>query len=216
MDWKAGKSGRVTGRLLPTIFCAVALTAASALTGHSWAQNGVDDISLAPGQSSTLNFKVYCIQYGMALTSEPVEFKGRSKHGAVAILHYAHSKGYVDSNPVQVQLAIWRQITGEWKAADHALAEEILKNAGQAPTEPKPSGDVFLTDAVKVGTIQVVASKVDTVNVPNSPVTWAWLGEGRMTLTNKSKDNVTVVVRDGFELSAPHDHMIGYATSLAK
>jgi hypothetical protein len=192
----------------------VALTATS--VHYLWAQKGVGDITLAPGQSSTLNFKVYCLEYGMPLTKEPVEFKGRSQHGVVEILHYAHSKGYVDSNPGQVQLAIWRQRTGEWKAADHTVAEEIVKNASQTPTESKPAGDVFLTDAVKAGTIQLAVSEVAPVNVPNSPVTWPWLGEGRMTLTNTAKESVTIVVRDGFELSAPHEHMIGYVTSLGK
>jgi hypothetical protein len=203
-------------KLLAIILGIAALSAISAYTHQLWAQKGVGDITLAPGQSSTLNFKMFCIEYGMALTSEPVEFKGRSQHGVIEILHYAHSKGYVESNPAQVQLAIWRQRTGEWKGADHALAEEIFNNASQTPTETKPAGDVFLTDAVAAGTIQVAKSEVAIVNVPGSPVTWPWLGESRMTLTNKSKDSVTVVVRDGFELSAPHEHMIGYATSLAK
>ena len=181
----------MTRRLLTTIGV-VALIATSAYTNHLWAQKGVGDIALAPGQSSTLNFKVYCLEYGMPLTNEPVEFKGRSGHGVVEILHYAHSKGYVDNNPVQVQLAIWRQRTGEWKAADHAVAEEILKNASQVPTETKPGGDVFLTDAAKAGTVQVAVSEMAPVNVPNSPVTWPWLGAGRMTVTNKAKENVTV------------------------
>jgi hypothetical protein len=204
-------------RLLTRIFGVLALIATSAYTDQLWAQQkGLADITLAPGQSSTLNFKVFCIEYGMALTNEPVQFKGRSQHGVIEILHYAHSKGYVDSNPTQVQLAIWRQRTGEWKSADHALAEEILNNASQTPTESKPAADVFLTDAVTAGTIQVAPSEVTTVKVPDSPVTWAWLGEGRMVLTNNSKASVTVVVRDGFELSAPHEHMIGYATGLAK
>src|SRR5262249_39800237 len=155
-----------------------------------------------------------CIEYGMPLTNEPVEFKGRSQYGVVEILHYAHSKGYVDSNPAQVQLSIWRQMTGEWKAADHAVAEEIFKNASQTPTESKPAGDVFVTDDVK--TVQVPVSEMAPVQVPSSPVTWPWFGAGRMTLTNKAMESVKVVVRDGFELSAPHEHMMGYVTSLAK
>ena len=106
-------------RLLTIVFGVVALIATSAYTDQLWAQKGVDDITLAPGQSATLNFKMFCIEYGMALTNEPVQFKGRSQHGVVTeILHYAHSKGYVDSNPTQVQLAIWRQRTGEWKGAE--------------------------------------------------------------------------------------------------
>ncbi len=75
---------------------------------------------------------------------------------------------------------------------------------------------MFLTDAVKAGTVQVTATQMDPVKVANSPVDWPWLGAGRLTLTNKGKQNVTVVVRDGFDLSAPHEHMIGYVIGLAK
>jgi hypothetical protein len=56
-------------RLLTRIFGVVALIATSAYTDQLWAQQkGLADITLAPGQSSTLNFKVFCIEYGMALT----------------------------------------------------------------------------------------------------------------------------------------------------
>jgi hypothetical protein len=198
----------------------VALLAAafaySGLRAQSGTAGGVGDITLAPGKSSAVNFKVYCIKYGMALTNEPVEFKGRSTHGVVHILHYAHSKGYVDSDPVQVQLAIWKQTTGEWKATDHAIAEEIFNNAIQTRIETKTGGEIFMTDAVKAGTVQVAVSDMAIVKVPNSPVSWPWLGAGRLTLTNTGKESITVVVRDGFELAEPHEHMVGYATSLAQ
>jgi hypothetical protein len=191
------------------------MAVALACTNGVWAQNGRGDITLVPGQSATLNYKMFCIQFGMPLTLEPVQFKGRSQHSAKHILAYADNKGYVDSNPVQVQLAIWRKQTGEWKAADHAIADEILKNAGDFSAESE-AGAVFLTDAVKAGTIQVSVTPVDLVKVPNSPVDWPWLGDGRLTLTNKSNQSITVRVRDGFEMSEPHQHMIGYVTGLAK
>jgi len=150
--------GSAAKKLLPVVMGFVVMATTLGYTNNAWAQKGVNDITLAPGKTVALNFKVYCIKYGMPLTSEPVEFRGRSQQGVVHILHYARSKGYVDSNPVQVQLAIWRQTTGEWKAADHAIAEEIFKNAKKAPTESK-AGAVFLTDAVKAGTVQVVAAE---------------------------------------------------------
>jgi hypothetical protein len=197
------------------VWVSAAMVATMACTNDVWAQNGVGNITVAPGQSLTLNFKMFCINYGMPLTRDPVEFKGRSQHSAKHILAYADSKGYVDSNPVQVQLAIWRKTTGKWQAADHALAAEIFENGGNFPAESE-AGAVFLTDAVKAGTVQISVTPVTPVNVPNSPVNWPWLGEGQLTVTNKSKQSVTLRARDGFELSEPHQHMIGYVTGLAK
>jgi hypothetical protein len=181
----------------------------------AWAQRGVADIVLEPGKSATLTYKVFCIQYGMPLSTGPVEFKGRSAHSAKHILAYAHSKGYIDSNPVQVQLAIWRKSTGEWKAPDHALADEIFKNAGELPPESE-AGAVFLTDAVKAGTVKISAKPVALLKVAGSPVDWPFMGEGQLTLTNSSSQSVTVRARDGFELAAPNQHMIGWISSLAK
>jgi hypothetical protein len=148
----------------------------------------------------------------MPLTKEPLSFKGRSEHDVADILHYAHWKGYVDTNPVQVQLAIWKRKTGEWKAADHAMAEEILNNADRSPAEAS-QGAVFLTDAVKAGSVRVVETDFEIVNVPDSPVSWPWQGAGHLTVTNTTNQSMTIVVRDGFELAAPHEHMTGYVTS---
>jgi hypothetical protein len=197
------------------VWVSAVMALALAYTNDVWAQAGAGDVTLAPGQTATLNYKMFCISFGMPLTLDPVQFKGRSAHSAKHILAYAHSKGYVDSNPIQVQLAIWRKTTGEWKAPDHAIADEILKNAGEVPAE-SGTGVVFLTDAVKAGTVQLAVKPVDLVKVPNSPVDWPWLGDGQMTLTNKSNQSVTVRVRDGFEMTEPHQHMIGYVTGLAK
>jgi hypothetical protein len=91
---------------------------------------------------------------------------------------------------------------------DHLVGEV------EFPAESE-AGAVFLTDAVKAGTVEVSATPVDLVKVPNSRVNWPWLGEGRLTLTNKSDQTVTVRVRDGFEMAEPHQHMIGYVTGLA-
>ena len=190
----------------------IALTVTLGHPNHLWAQKGVGDITLAPGASASLYFKVYCIEFGMPLTKEPLSFKGRSEHDIADILHYAHWKGYVETDPVQVQLAIWKRKTGDWKAANHAIAEDILNNASQSPAEANQGG-VFLMDAVKAGSVRVVETDFDIVDVPGSPVSWPWLGEGHLTVTNTSNQSMMIVVRDGFELAAPHDHMTGYVTS---
>ena len=182
---------------------------------HAWARPGAGDIVLEPGASATMKYQMFCIQYGMQLMPGPVEFTGRSKHSAKHILAYAHSKGYVESNPVQVQLAIWRKTTGKWQAPDHALAEEIFKDYVKFPAESE-KGAVFMTDAIKAGTVKIEVMPVTPVTVPNSPVDWPYMGEGQLTLTNVSKHKLTVRARDGFELAGSNRHMIGWISGPAK
>ena len=201
-------------RLLSIIVCVTALAGVVSVN-DAWAQQGVGDIVLEPGASATVKYQMFCIQYGMQLTPGPVDFKGRSKHSAKHILAYAHAKGYVESNPVQVQLAIWRKTTGEWKAPDHALAEEIFKKYAGFPAE-SDKGAVFMTDAIKAGTVKIQVMPVAPVKVANSPVDWPFMGDGELTLTNTSKHRVKVRARDGFELASPNQHMIGWISGLAK
>lgn len=182
---------------------------------HAWARPGAGDIVLEPGASATMKYQMFCVQYGTQLMAGPVEFKGRSKHSAKHILAYAHAKGYIESNPVQVQLAIWRKMTGEWKAPDHALAEDILKNYVKFPAESE-KGAIFMTDAIKAGTVKIEVMPVAPVTVANPPVSWPFLGEGQLTLTNVSKRKLTVRARDGFELASPMQHMIGWISGPAQ
>jgi hypothetical protein len=201
-------------KLSSIIMCVVVMSIVLSVN-YLPAQAGAGDIILKPGAGVILNYKMFCIQYGMVISAGPVEFKGRSQHSAKHILAYADSKGYLDSNPVQVQLAIWRKTTGEWKAADHALAAEILKKYVEFPPESE-AGAVFMTDAIKSGIIKIQVMPVTPLKVANPPVNWLFMGDGRLTLTNTSSQSVTVRVRDGFELAAPNQHMIGWISGLAK
>jgi hypothetical protein len=92
--------GKATLRALA--LCVVALMVTLGYPDRLRAQTGAGDITLAPGASASLYFKVYCIEFGMPLTEERLSFEGRSEHGVADILHYAHWKGYVDTNPAQV------------------------------------------------------------------------------------------------------------------
>jgi hypothetical protein len=206
--------GSAAKKLLSVVLYFAAMSLVVSVNG-AWAQRAAGDIVLEPGASATVKYQMFCVQFGMPVSAGPVEFKGRSKHSAKHILAYAHSKGYVESNPVQVQLAIWRKTTGEWKAADHALAEDIFKKYVHFPAESE-KGAVFMTDAIKAGTVKIQVMPVSPMKVANPPVDWAFMGEGQLTLTNTSKRRVTVRARDGFELAAPNQHMIGWISGMAR
>ena len=73
-----------------------------------------------------------------------------------------------------------------------------------------------MTDAIKAGTVKIEVMPVAPVTVANPPVSWPFLGEGQLTLTNVSKHKLTVRARDGFELASPMQHMIGWISGPAQ
>jgi len=84
-NWRfpAERSKSAAKKLL--VWVSAVMAVALAYT-NVWAQTVGGDVTLAPGQSATLNYKMFCVAFGMPLTLEPVQFKGRSAHSAKHIL----------------------------------------------------------------------------------------------------------------------------------
>ena len=168
------------------------------------AQNTVDvpPITIAAGKDATINVKTFCIEYGKpfpaqfpALGPNPIDPR------VVQILRYAISKGYTESDPYQVQLAIWRQTTGQWKGTNRARAEEIFNNAAQAPAAPNPSaGSVALAQAVQANNIQLTADSWNAL--PAAPEQNSWSANAVLRLTNRGSNDVTITLPVGILVDA--------------
>ena len=164
--------------------------------------NPVDQqpVSIAAGRDVTVNIKTFCIEYGKpfpaqfpTLGSNPVDPR------VVQILRYAISRGYTDSDPYQVQLAIWRQTTGEWKNANHTLAEQIFNDSNNAPAAPAVSGTT-LANAVSGNNLQVTA--VNWTPLPAAPEQNPWAGTGQLRVANRGSSDLTVALPAGILVDA--------------
>ncbi len=95
----------------------------------------------AASSGSTIN--VFCLDFGKTFPEgQTIKAQGLADTKVRAGLVYAISKGYVASQPYQVQLAMWRlqdnQAFHDLKNAGTTIAQEIVTNAGTAAA---PSGD---------------------------------------------------------------------------
>ncbi|MCW5853030.1 MAG: hypothetical protein KIT87_23385 [Anaerolineae bacterium] len=167
--------------------------------------NGVDlpPLTLRPGQSVTLSIRALCIQYTMPFPRDFPPIAGLADPKYVQIVRYALSKGYVDSDPYQVQLALWRAQTGQWvNTYMRARAEEIFNNANQAPPPP-PGAGPSLVDAIQANTVQVSYQQWTPVQngLPDSDQ--PWLATGEIVVRNPGTASLTLSLPQGLFLDAP-------------
>jgi len=94
------------------------------------------DVSAAQGTGATIN--VFCLDFGKDFPEgQTIAAKGLANDKVRSGLAYAQSKGYVSSNPYQVQLAVWNlqdnQPFHDQLNQGTTIAQEIVTNAGTTP-----------------------------------------------------------------------------------
>jgi len=120
------------------VLLAPALTALFLLSGQ-----------VAAAQSAGATINVFCLDFGKQFPEgQTIKAQGLANDKIRTGLAYALSKGYVTSNPYQVQLAVWNLQDGQpfhdRLNQGTTIAQEIVTNAGGTP----PSGT-----ATAVGTL---------------------------------------------------------------
>ncbi|MDQ2787863.1 MAG: hypothetical protein M3Y58_22980, partial [Chloroflexota bacterium] len=95
------------------------------------------------GGGTTIN--VFCLDFGKKFPDgQSIKAQGLADDKVRGALQYALGKGYVQSNPYQVQLAVWNIADGQpfhdVNNRGTTVAQEIVANAGSAPAGS--AGDV--------------------------------------------------------------------------
>jgi hypothetical protein len=169
-------------------------------------------LTIPAGQSAQLQVRGFCLDFGKDFPTGAVSPKELAKPELRAALNYAIQKGYVDSNPRQVEQAIWFLSDGTWHNPEHVLAEEIVNNSktGQAPTDPAKATTVF--DAISQGGL--------TADVTFTALTSdAFYGEGTLTIKNTGSADVQVYLPLGTVFppgSTAQQRLMGYAIRVAQ
>ena len=88
------------------------------------------------GGGTTIN--VFCLDFGKKFPDgQSVKAQGLADDKVRGALQYALGKGYVQSNPYEVQLAVWNITDGQpfhdVNNRGTTIAQEIVSNAGSAP-----------------------------------------------------------------------------------
>lgn len=128
-------------------------------------------------QTSGATINVFCLDFGKDFpTGQTIQAKGLALDKVRGGLAYALSKGYINSNPYQVQLAVWHlqdnQPYHDLKNQGTTIAEEIVNNAGNVPTgDPNSISNLTVTNVKETspqsayGTATIQGS-VDTKGLP--------------------------------------------------
>ncbi|MDB5080306.1 MAG: hypothetical protein JWP00_2230 [Chloroflexi bacterium] len=134
-------SGSVQAQTTGTPTAGATTAGATTAAATTVAGTTVAGTTAAPGGSPTIN--VFCLDFGKQFPEgQTIRATGLADAKVRSGLAYALSKGYVTSNPYQVQLAVWRlqdnQPYHDLRNAGTAIAEEIVTNAA---TTAAPQGD---------------------------------------------------------------------------
>jgi hypothetical protein len=183
-------------KVLITMLIALALVVGLA-TQSAMAQDGAatpDEngmITVAAGQTVTIPAQLWCIDYGKPFPAAVTGPADRAPEGVLRVMAAADELNAVESDPLQVQMAIFRAVLGEWpqEATDRDLAEEIFDNSTNATL---PEGQSLL-EAAQGGalTVEVQNLQGNELEQGQQP----YFGTGNLVVTNNSNEAVTFFVQ---------------------
>jgi len=142
------------GRALAQTATTAAATTAAGTTAAPTTLVPTTASGVAPASGSTIN--VFCLDFGKQFpTGQTITAQGLANDKIRAGLTYAISKGYVTSQPYQVQMAVWQLQDGQpfhdLKNSGTTIAQEIVTNAGSATA---PQGDASQVGNLTLTNIQ--------------------------------------------------------------
>ncbi len=153
-------------------------------------------VTLEPGQILEVDVYGYCLNYGLPFpgaTLTPIETAGNELRVAAS---YSLEQAYVETNPYDVQLAVWYLSDGTRLAeTDYTLADEIIAYAESGVLPPDiVDGVPFLVDSINAGYLDALV--VDFINL-TEPMSSASYGEGVLKITNISDQPQEIVIPYG-------------------
>ncbi len=150
-------------------------------------------VTLAPGDSLSIPVRGYCLDYGRAFPGRALSYVEPAPDAVRAAIAYAVERGYVESDPLQVQLALWHLIGGERIAGQtYGVADEIIAFAEAAPA-PEPSDVQTLATALTDKLVTAAVADFGSV----SPANYAYQGDGVLRLENVSAETLTLLLPYG-------------------
>jgi hypothetical protein len=175
----------------------------------------------ANGQA-TLQFETYCLNFGKEFPAQIGRPLDRADDEVLRVLKVAIEEGYTESDPLQVQLAIWHVIEGEWvfdeNEIPHDLAGEILAAAEMADVTPLVGEGIPVTQAVDEGLVTLESADFVAVDAPNAAgYEFAYRGRGTLIINNLTDQELRVffpfgtVFIPGLE---SEQNVVAYATEL--
>jgi hypothetical protein len=159
-------------------------------------------LSLKPGQQAEVSFSFWCMDYGKPFPTAIETVGERAPESVIAVVRAAMAKGVTASDPYQTQVAVWRDIEGEFKDFANAgtvLAQEIYSASLQTAVPPLPAGEPTLAEMIAQGAVSITVEGL-TLTLPATPTITpeqAFNGTGAVIIRNISDKTVRFVVPEG-------------------
>jgi hypothetical protein len=178
------------------IFAGFATTSPQVLRAQEVVR-GETTVLVPANEQVTIGFETFCLDFGLEFPSEIGAPIDRAQDEVLAVLRVAIEEGYTQSDPLQVQLAIWRVIEGEWvfdeEEVSRELAEEILAAAAEGETDPLQGEGIPLTQAVEDGLVAVESEDFNPVDAPTpADYEFPYKGQGTLIITNLTDEDVQI------------------------
>jgi hypothetical protein len=208
---------------LALIFAGFAMAAPSTLRAQEVVR-GETSVLVPANEQVTIAFETFCLDFGLEFPSEIGAPIDRAPDEVLAILRVAIEEDYTESDPLQVQLAIWRVIEGEWPfEADEVprdLAEEILAAAEETEAEPFEGEGIPLIQAVEEGLVSVESEDFEAVDAPTpGDYEFPYKGRGTLIITNLTDEDVQVYFPYGIVFTPgpeSEQDMVAYAIDMQR
>jgi len=201
--------------LLAALFFTLGLSSTAAVAKPLDQQSG-QTVTIAAGQSTTLQVRGFCIDPGKAFPTGISTPDSLATDAVRAGLNYAVGKGYDQSNPRQVQEAVWFLQTGTWQSTDHQLADEIANAAKDAANAPSTPTGTSLLDVLKANNAKATITFKAAPDVqPNQ----AFYGDGTLTITNTGSQSIQVYLPFGAVFppaNSAEQRLVGYAVGVSQ
>ena len=181
---------------LGLIFAGFATTSPQVLRAQEIVM-GETTVLVPANEQVTFGFETFCLDFGLDFPSEIGAPIDRAQDEVLAVLRVAIEEGYTQSDPLQVQLAIWRVIEGEWvfneEEVPRELAEEILAAAEEGATDPLQGEGISLTQAVNDGLVAVESENFEPVEASTpGEYEFPYKGQGTLIITNLTDEDVQI------------------------
>lgn len=178
-------------------------TAAAGTAGSYYVQ-----ITLQPGESTSVPMMFWCLSYGKNFPGSVSGPTQVASEDVLKVVSVAREKDVLDSEPFQVQIAIWYAVDGIYHTAigvNRDLAESIVNEASQLDLPPLPSGVPTLDAAVANGSAQVVVQDFQSIPNPTDPNEIPFEGKGNVVISNTTQSPLTFILVDGQEFAPDNE-----------
>ena len=185
-------SKRPTRRRLP-LFAALLVVLLTSLTAA--AADPV--ITLKPGQEARIPIRLWCMNYGKPFPAALIGPTQTGSENVTRVLQAAVNQGVLDSDPFQVQLAVWQAIDGVYHSAasfDRSLAEKLTADAAGLALTPAPAGVLPLDEAVTQKLVSVAVEGLTPLTNPIDPTLAPFTGAATMVIKNTGAATVRLSI----------------------